>query len=185
MMVVEIVSWIVLILLCILNFTIRKAVWTQKLVCPLLTIYLFFLLIESDGTEKESVAVLWAKASIGTAAIYYVLVMFNETWVVNVAIFIPCIGGSLYRTAMSMEIFEMDFYWLVLIGLFHLFTYASIAYKTERLSKMSFLGRESSEKSFTRWLKIFDTFPEGMAIVKDDGNIMYSNKSLARLLEQD
>ena len=151
-MIVEIVSWATLVILCFLNFTIRRAVWTQKLVCPLLTIYLFFLLIESDGTKKESVAVLWAKSSIGTAAIYYVLVMFNEAWVVNVAIFIPCIAISLYRTAMSIEIFEMDFHWLVLIGLFQLFTYTSIAYKTERLSKMSFLGRESSEKSFTRWL---------------------------------
>ena len=48
---------------------------------------------------------------------------------------------------------------------------------------MSFLGRESYEKSFNRWLKVFDTFPEGMAIVKDDGSIMYSNNSLAELLE--
>jgi len=32
-------------------------------------------------------------------------------------------------------------------------------------------------------LKIFDTFPEGMAIVKDDGTIMYSNNSLAKLLD--
>jgi PAS domain-containing protein len=84
-----------------------------------------------------------------------------------------------------MEGSEIDYHWLVLIGIFHLFTYGSIAYKTERLNKMTFLGRESSEKSFTRWLKIFDTFPEGMAIVKDDGSIMYSNKSLARLLESE
>ena len=32
---------------------------------------------------------------------------------------------------------------------------------------------------------MFDTFPEGIAIVKDDGNIMYSNDSLARLFECD
>jgi len=48
---------------------------------------------------------------------------------------------------------------------------------------MCFLGNESERESFKRWLKIFDTFPEGMAIVKDDGNIMYSNKALAQLLE--
>ena len=42
---------------------------------------------------------------------------------------------------------------------------------------------ENCDRSFSRWLKIFDTFPEGMAIVKDDGSIMYSNNSLAKLLE--
>ena len=63
--------------------------------------------------------------------------------------------------------------------------YASVGYKTEFLAKTSFIGRESSEKSFYRWLSIFDTFPEGMAIVKDDGTILYSNDSLAKLFECD
>ena len=60
-----------------------------------------------------------------------------------------------------------------------------MAYRTERLAKMSFIGYQSYEKSFNRWLKIFDTFPEGMAILKDDGTIMYSNDSLAKLLDCD
>lgn len=72
-----------------------------------------------------------------------------------------------------------------MIVLFQVFTYASVGYKTETTSKTSFIGRESYEKSFYRWLSIFDTFPEGMAIVKDDGSIMYSNDSLARLFECD
>jgi len=128
---------------------------------------------------------MWAGASVGTAIVYYVLVMFNESWYANLAVFTPCIAFGLFSTAKSMGDTEIDYHWLVIIGIFHLFTYGSIAYKTERLAKMTFLGRESSEKSFTRWLKIFDTFPEGMAIVKDDGSIMYSNRSLARLLECD
>jgi len=65
------------------------------------------------------------------------------------------------------------------------FIYASIGYKTERLSKNNFIGHESHEKSFHRWLQLFDTFPEGIAIVKDDGSIMYSNDSLARLFDSD
>lgn len=48
---------------------------------------------------------------------------------------------------------------------------------------MNFVGQESYEKSFNRWLQVFDTFPEGIAIVKDDGSIMYSNDSLSRLFE--
>ena len=77
----------------------------------------------------------------------------------------------------------MEVHWLALIGLFVVFAYASVGYRVERLNKLTFLGQDSYENSFNRWLQIFDTFPEGMAIVKDDGDIMYSNKSLAKLLD--
>ena len=72
---------------------------------------------------------------------------------------------------------------MALVSIFCIFCYASIAFHTERLQKQSFMGRETYEQSFNRWLKIFDTFPEGMAMIKDDGSVMYANKSLTRILE--
>lgn len=72
---------------------------------------------------------------------------------------------------------------MALVSIFYIFCYASIAFHTERLQKQSFMGRETYEQSFNRWLKIFDTFPEGMAMIKDDGSVMYANKSLTRILE--
>jgi hypothetical protein len=36
--------------------------------------------------------------------------------------------------------------------------YAFIAHRIETLTKQSFIGRETSEKAFHRWMKIFETF---------------------------
>ena len=49
-------------------------------------------------------------------------------------------------------------------------------------TKESFLGRESSDKAFHRWLKIFETFPEGVALIRN-GAILYANNSLKHILE--
>jgi hypothetical protein len=49
-------------------------------------------------------------------------------------------------------------------------------------TKESFLGRESSEKAFHRWLKIFETFPEGIALVRNN-YVLYANNSLKHILE--
>jgi len=52
-MFLSIVSWATLIIFSFLNFIIRRALWTQKLVCPFLTIYLFFLLVHINGGDEE------------------------------------------------------------------------------------------------------------------------------------
>ena len=44
------------------------------------------------------------------------------------------------------------------------------------------MGRESSDKAFHRWLKIFETFPEGIALVRNN-YVLYSNRSLKHILE--
>lgn len=49
-------------------------------------------------------------------------------------------------------------------------------------TKQSFLGRESSDKAFYRWLKIFETFPEGIALVRNN-YVLYANNSLKHILE--
>ena len=45
--------------------------------------------------------------------------------------------------------------------------YAIIAYRVEALTKQSFIGRETSEKAFHRWMKIFSTFSEGTVLVRN------------------
>jgi len=59
--------------------------------------------------------------------------------------------------------------------------YAIIAYRIEILTKQSFLGRESSEKAFHRWMKIFETFPEGIALIRNH-YILYANRALKHTL---
>ena len=43
------------------------------------------------------------------------------------------------------------------------------------------MGRESPEKAFHRWMKIFETFPEGIALVRG-GYLLYANRALKYIL---
>ena len=43
------------------------------------------------------------------------------------------------------------------------------------------MGRESSEKAFHRWMKIFETFPEGIALVRNN-YILYANRAVKFIL---
>jgi len=63
--------------------------------------------------------------------------------------------------------------------------YAAIAYKVELLQKQNFLGKESYQKSFKHWLQIFDTFTEGVAVVGNDGAVVYANDSVRKHLQFD
>ena len=44
------------------------------------------------------------------------------------------------------------------------------------------MGRESSEKAFQMWMKIFDTFPEGIALIRNNNYIMYANRASQLIL---
>lgn len=66
--------------------------------------------------------------------------------------------------------------------LFCVFIYCASAIQLERLRKEAFIGREASQKNFHRWLKIFDTFPEGLMLVRGS-DVVYANHSISKLLE--
>ena len=91
----------------------------------------------------------------------------------------------MYKTSQYLEDeynTDEQVYELIIKGAYAIFIYAIIAYKTEVRTKESFLGRESSDKAFHRWLKIFETFPEGVALIRN-GAILYANNSLKHILE--
>lgn len=71
---------------------------------------------------------------------------------------------------------------LTIKSIYSIAIYLMIAYQTEMRTKQSFLGRESSDKAFHRWLKIFETFPEGIALIRNN-YILYTNKSFKHILE--
>ena len=57
------------------------------------------------------------------------------------------------RTA--WDFYEEELYELLVQGIFSVTIYAIIAYKAEALQKLAFVGRETRDKAFHRWLKIF------------------------------
>lgn len=56
---------------------------------------------------------------------------------------------------------------LIVRSMFCIFIYGIVAYRVEQLNKQAFLGRETADKAFYRWLKIFETFPEGLALIRN------------------
>ncbi len=57
-----------------------------------------------------------------------------------------------------------------------------MAYSTEKSHKLSFLGQQSGKLAQTKWLQIFEKFPDGVALISDN-QIEYANQSLGELLE--
>jgi hypothetical protein len=86
----------------------------------------------------------------------------------------------MWRT--GIEYLNEEFYELIIKAVYSIFIYAVIAYISEVRSKQSFLGKESSDKAFYKWLKIFETFPEGVALIRNN-YILYANRSLKSILE--
>jgi len=56
---------------------------------------------------------------------------------------------------------------LIVRSLFCISIYVFVAYRIEQLNKQAFLGKETADKAFYRWLKIFETFPEGLALIRN------------------
>jgi len=74
----------------IMCFAIRKSALAQHFVCPLLTVYVSFLAILIEPEEGLDAATLFTRGSISTAALLYVLAMFNECWAINLGVFTVC-----------------------------------------------------------------------------------------------
>ena len=74
----------------IMSFCVRKALWGQKLICPMLTVYIFLVVIMSDPSVDMDSAILFTKFMLGMQAVLYTLVMFNEAWFINTGIFTLC-----------------------------------------------------------------------------------------------
>ena len=110
---------------------------------------------------------------------FFYLINFNENWLFSSIVFGSCVIFQMYKTGFDLLGNEY-----VPLGLWYFFCvsiYTILAYRTEVLSKQSFLGKESSEKAFHRWMKIFETFPEGIALIRNN-YILYANRSLKYIL---
>jgi hypothetical protein len=77
---------------------------------------------------------------------------------------------------------DEELYELIIKIIYCTFIYGLIAYLTEIRSKQAFLGKEQSDKAFHKWLKIFETFPEGIALIRNN-YVLYANQSLRHILE--
>lgn len=94
--------------------------------------------------------------------------------------FAVCIVVLMKR--IGMDLLGEEAYELAIKAIYTTFIYAVIAYLSEMRGKQGYIGTESSDKAFYKWLKIFETFPEGIALIRNN-YILYANKSLKHILE--
>lgn len=114
-----------------------------------------------------------------TTAFFFVIV-FIENWLSSTAVFAVCIVVLMKK--IGVDILGEEPYEHAIKSVYSIFIYAVIAYLCEMRAKQSYVGSESSDKAFYKWLKIFETFPEGIALVRNN-YILYSNKALKSILE--
>ena len=107
------------------------------------------------------------------------MVIFNESWIISTIVYAPFL--SIYMLKTGYDLLGTEPEELAMRCIFCILIYAIIAYRVEILTKQSFMGRESSEKAFHRWMKIFETFPEGIALVRNS-YILYANRALKYIL---
>ena len=81
-----------------------------------------------------------------------------------------------------MDLLGEKIYEVAIKAVYTTFIYCVIAYLCEQRAKQGYIGAESSDKAFYKWLKIFETFPEGIALIRNN-YILYANKALKSILE--
>jgi hypothetical protein len=162
----------------VLWLLVRKYAVCSWFVCPLLTAYAFyyFAMVDYDG----SVVSIYYTMIVGITSTYFILVVFNESWLLSTVVYAPLLGYYMWKTGEDMVGDEMNE--LVIRCIFCVFLYAIVAYKVETLNKQAFLGQQTNEKAFYRWLKIFETFPEGLALIRRS-QILYANRSFSGMFE--
>lgn len=165
-----------LVFLCITCFHNRFKL-LHSVICPCLTVLVFMYLsfVDYDYTLGS----IYYSLIIGFTLAYFILVVFNERWLVSTVFFAPSLTWYMYQT--GMDLLGAEWQELIMRSVFCTLIYAIVAYRVEILTKQSFMGRESSEKAFHRWMKIFETFPEGIALIRG-GYVLYANKALKFIL---
>lgn len=151
-----------------------------KLVCPSLIALVFYYVTWIDY-DTVNVSIYY-KTVMGITICFFLLVVFNEAWLVTTLVYTPFAIYFMYKSGTDMLEEKANAGELTARSLFVCFIFAIVAYQMEKLNKESFLGREASKQVFFKWLRIFDTFPEGMALIRG-GEIVYANESLSKLLE--
>ena len=172
------VNWILLAWLVLLCFLLRYCNQTTWFVCPSLTLLAFYYFAVIDN-NPETVSTVFLN-TIGITVSFFIMICLTEVWLISFAVYCPVLTFYLWRQGKDMIGNESTE--LVMRTLFCSVIYGMCAYRLESLNKYKFIGKDTSERTFYRWLKIFETFPEGLALIRNNF-ILYANKSLPAILD--
>ena len=114
-----------------------------KLVCPSLIALVFYYVTWIDY-DTVNVSIFY-KTVLGITVCCFLLVVFNEAWLVTSAVYAPFAVNFMYKSGVDMLGEAANVGELTARSLFVCFIFAIVAYQMEKLNKQSFLGREASK----------------------------------------
>jgi len=164
------VNWLAVLIFLALTLSLRRCAPAAWFVCPTLTAltFYYFAVVDYDGTQTS----IYYTMIVGITVSFFILSVFNEVWLISAAVYTPLLAYYMWKTGRDMVGNENNE--LVVRVFFCAFLYCIVAYRMESLNKHAFIGQQNSDRTFFRWLKIFETFPEGLALVRN-GSILYAN----------
>ena len=118
---------------------IRKFAICSWFVCPLMTAFAFyyFAIVDYDGTAIS----IYYTMIVGITSSLFILVMFNESWLLSTVVYAPLLAYYMYKTGDDLNNGESEMNELIIRCVFCVFLYLIIAYKVEMLNKQAFLGQ--------------------------------------------
>ena len=118
---------------------VRKYAICSWFVCPLLTAFAFyyFAIVDYDGTAIS----IYYTMIVGITSSLFILVMFNESWLISTVVYAPLLAYYMYKTGDDMNNGDSEMNELIIRCVFCVFLYLIIAYKVEMLNKQAFLGQ--------------------------------------------
>ena len=110
---------------------VQKFATSSWFVCPMLTAlaFYYFAMVDYDG----SVIAIYYTMIVGITTTLFILVIFNESWLLSTIVYGPMLGFYMYKTGEDMVGGEMNE--LIIRCVFCVFLYAIIGYKVETLNK--------------------------------------------------
>jgi hypothetical protein len=162
-------------LFAILTCVARKTYIASWFVTPFSTCICFFYLAYVDEQIPYLTRDFTMLVAVSTC--YLLVALFNEAWIISVSFFAPLLGYHMWRE--GSEFLGMEFRDISLRALFVIICYAVTAWQLERGKKRYFLC-SGGEDSFDQWTTVFNTFSEGIAIIKDS-EITFKNTNFCEM----
>lgn len=159
---------------------VRFSPIAQVFTCPAVTGLAFYFFAFLDFNEGSVATVFTIVVAINT--VYFILVIFNEVWLISTVVYAPLLAQYMWKLGEGFAKNEENTE-LIVRCLFCTVIYATVAYSTEKANKTSFLGKHQNNLGAMKWMRMFEKFPDGVALVSQDDNIEYANQSLADLLD--
>jgi len=98
--VTTIINAIAVVWFCFLTVVSRCFIKTTKLVCPSLIAFLFYYMTWLDY-EAVDVSIFY-KTVIGITVCFFLLVVFNESWMISTFVYTPFSIYFMYKTGVDM-----------------------------------------------------------------------------------